>query len=82
MDELAKEVARDVREIKDQILELVKQGAVMNQTLIEHERRSTNLEQRLKPIEDTHVFLGKFAGVVITLSGVIGALLSLSKYLK
>jgi len=54
-DDILKEIKADVKEVKIQVLELVRQGAVANTTLIEHERRSTNLETRVKPIEDTPI---------------------------
>ena len=76
------EVAQDVKEIKSQVMELVKQGAIMNVTLIEHERRSTNLETRLKPIEDNHVFVRKLAAVMVAVCGAAGTITSIYKLLK
>lgn len=56
MPDLLQEVRLDVKEIKGQVVELVKQGAINTVVLQEHERRSTNLESRLKPIERIYFF--------------------------
>lgn len=74
------DIKRDVREIKETTIELLKQSAVHNELLREHERRSIALEQsvnltrnemntRLRPIE-THVsvvskVLGFTAAVIL-----------------
>lgn len=64
----------DVKEIKAHVIELVKQGAIHNQVLIEHERRSTNLETRIKPLESDYQFVAKACKAVIILGGLIGVL--------
>lgn len=51
------QIKEDLKEIKVELKELVKHQAVMNQTLIEHERRSTNLETRIIPLERTNIIL-------------------------
>jgi len=63
----------DVKEIKSHVIELVKQGAVQQSVLIEHERRSTNLEERFKPIESVYIFGAKSAAMVILVGAVIGS---------
>jgi hypothetical protein len=50
MDDM-QELKQDVKEIKTQIVELVKQGAVHNHLLKEHERRSLALESQMKPVQ-------------------------------
>lgn len=65
---------QDIKEIKEHVIELVKQGAIHNQVLIEHERRSTNLETRIKPLESDHIFVAKACKGVIILGGLIGVL--------
>lgn len=64
-------LASDISEIKSLTVELVKQGAVHNQILAEHEKRSTSLEARLGPIEDDHVFYRK---LVVLGGGLLGLL--------
>jgi len=64
----------DIVEIKGHVIELVKQGAVNNQTLIEHERRSTNLEERFKPIEADHIYLSRLGKTLMGLGGLLGIL--------
>lgn len=71
MDDI-KEVKADVKEIKIEVLKLVTQGAVHNELLKEHERRSLALENKTelleKPVirhEQIFKFLG--AGAVLIL---------------
>jgi hypothetical protein len=74
MDDRFDMLHADVKEIKSFVIELVKQGAIHNQTLIEHERRSTNLEERFKPLETDHSFIIKLAKGIILLGAVFTAL--------
>lgn len=55
-DELLKVLIEDTKDIKACLIELVKQSAVHNTLLKEHERRSTLLEEQFKPIQ-AHVTL-------------------------
>ncbi len=50
------ELKSDIKEIKAHVTELVKQGAIHNTILKEHERRSLMLEERFVPVE-RHVSL-------------------------
>lgn len=75
------ELKQDVKEIKTLVIELVKQGAVHNQILGEHEKRSTQLETRLTPIEADYAFRHKLFSVVISIAGVAGSLLAIIKTL-
>lgn len=73
------ELKADVKEIKQQVVELVKQGAVHNHLLKEHEARSIALQQsieiqekdfaaRLRPVEKHVDFVNtvlKFSGAVL-----------------
>lgn len=60
------EIRHDIKEIKNLVLDLVKQSAIHNVVLAEHEKRSTQLEERFKPIEQSWVFVSKAAAVVMT----------------
>lgn len=71
-----------IDELKADVKELVKQGAVNTQILIEHERRSTNLETRLDPIEKDWVFRSKLTHIALSSSGLIGLLFTLFKVFK
>jgi hypothetical protein len=63
------EMHSDIKEVKGILTELVKQGAVHNHVLTEHERRSTNLETRIIPIEKAyHRGLGMVALLVFAAS--------------
>jgi hypothetical protein len=80
--ELLRDVSRDLKETRQLLTELLKQSAIHNEILAQHERRSTNLEDRFKPVEETYVFLSKFAGVLVGLCGISSAVLGLYKILK
>ena len=62
------EIKKDVNEIKGSVLELVKQGAVHNHLLKEHEARSLALQAKLEPIEKHVSFMEtllKFGGAIL-----------------
>ena len=82
MDDKLVVLFQDVQDIKTDIKELLKNSAIHNEILAQHERRSTNLEDRFKPVEETYVFLSKFAGILIGLCSVSGAILGLYKVIK
>lgn len=77
MDDHLAEIKQDVKEIKVMVIELVKQGAIQNTTLIEHERRSTNLEGRFEPIEKDFVFRSKLYSSILGCLGAIAALIAI-----
>lgn len=74
LNETLHEIKTDMKEVRKDIQELVKQGAIMNETLIEHERRSTNLETRVKPLEDIHIFFSKAGAVILFLGSILSIL--------
>lgn len=78
MDDFTK-LSNDLAEIKSALLELIKQGAVHNQILAEHEKRSTSLEDRFGPIEDDFKFYRK---LLVVGGGVIGVLTFLIKAIE
>lgn len=83
MDELLlKEIKDDVKEVKSHLIDLVKLAAVHNQILAEHEKRSTSLETRIVPLEDTHKFTHRLYSFIIGLGAVSGALLAIVKVIK
>lgn len=65
-------VLQDLDTIKDRQTEHTVQLALNTAVLTEHHRRTTLLEERVKPLEDSHIFVHKllkgFAGIV-TLAG-------------
>lgn len=69
MEELVREMSRDIKEVRNQLIELVKNQAVMNQCLIEHERRSTNLEIRVDPLEKDYSFRTKLFSIFVGCGG-------------
>lgn len=82
MDELVREIRQDVKEIKSGMVELIKQGAIHNMILKEHERRSTNLESRILPIEDEKKFRSKAFTAILGLGGLMGVLISTLKLVE
>lgn len=87
MDDLIKKIAVDVEKIREEQVELIKQGAVHNHLLREHEARSIALQNqvalnekeldlRLTPIED-HV---KGVNIVFKIIGVLAGGISVTYY--
>ena len=72
----------DIKEIKQEITIQGKQLAVSTHIINEHERRSTQLEERFKPIEDNYKFQHKAMIVLSGASGVIGAIMTLVSVFK
>lgn len=73
------ELKQDVKDIKVLVIELVKQGAVHNQILGEHEKRSTSLETRLLPIEADYSFRHKLFSVVLAVAGFVSTVIAIVK---
>ncbi len=69
----------DTKEIKDQLSELIKQGAVHNHILAEHEKRSTQLETRMTPIEDDLKFRLKAYSLLLGGGGTLGVAVGIVK---
>lgn len=80
-DEFSVELKQDVKEIKGFVLDLVKQGAVHNQILQEHEKRSTQLETRLTPIESDYAFRHRLFSITISIAGIAGSVLAVIRTL-
>lgn len=78
------EIKSDVKEIKNQVIELVAETRVHNHILNEHHKRSTNLENRLEPVEDHVKFINKSIkvfGTICAASGLITIILQLLRIL-
>lgn len=65
----------DIREIKGHVLDLVKQGAVHNELLKEHERRSLALEDRQDALDKRVSPLERYVGWTNILLKALGAVL-------
>lgn len=74
------ELKADIKEIKVFVIELVKQGAIHNTVLAEHEKRSTSLETRIVPIEADLSFRHKMWTTIVSILSVIGVLISIAKF--
>lgn len=64
-------VLTEVKEIKSLTMELVRQGAVHNHVLVEHHKRSTMLEERVKPLESDLQFRQRLYVLVMGSSGLL-----------
>ncbi len=57
------------------------QLSVNNKILDEHHKRSTHLEERIKPIEDSQIFFNKLAKALIACMGVLASAAAIYHYL-
>lgn len=71
MSEDFKAMHADIKEIKTHTIELLKQVAVNTTVLIEHERRSTQLENRVDPLEKDYTFRHRLFTLVLGSGGVL-----------
>lgn len=74
------EMRADVKEVKEHVIKLVAQGAVHNTVLTQHEQRSTNLENRVKPIEDAYRFVGKLCASILAILSLLATLATIYHY--
>lgn len=81
-DDMLVEVKSDVKEVKAMVIDLVKQGAVHNQVLSEHEKRSTQLETRLSPIEADYSFRHRLFSIAIAALAASGSIIAILEYVK
>lgn len=79
MEKKLDEIAIDVKEIKVAVFKLTEQAAVHNHILGEHHKRSTALEELLKPLQADYSFRTKLWSACLALASVALAILS---YLK
>ena len=70
MDDLLKEMRADIKEIKQDVKTLTVGQGVDHEILKEHERRSTNLEARVKPLEDGYKIVVAFLGLITILASI------------
>lgn len=69
MDNKLNEISSDVKEIKSVVNRLSEQAAVHNHILNEHHKRSTNLEQSVKPLQLDYAFRTKLWSIFLGSSG-------------
>jgi hypothetical protein len=84
MDKLHSDVLSKLESIDDKINTLIKQGAIHNHILAEHEKRSTQLETRLTPIEDDLKFRNKMYQILLGSGGgiaLMGLIITIYKHL-
>lgn len=71
----------DIKEVKQDVKELMKLSAVHNEILRTHEQRSTQLEERFQPIEQIYVFAAKSAVAISIITAILGLYKLLSSIL-
>lgn len=69
--EVLLEVRQDVKDVKDSVLKVTVQQAVDHTILKDHERRSTNLEERVKPLEDMANFVRWLIAALVALGAIM-----------
>ncbi len=69
------------KEVMEKLVKIEVQLGVNTEVLAEHQRRSTNLEERVKPLESSHVFFNKLAKAIIAFIAVIASIASIYSYL-
>lgn len=82
MDPILDELLMRVKDISVDIRDLVKQGAIHNEILKEHEKRSTQLEHRVDPLEKDALFRSKLYSAILGLGALSAAILSILKFVK
>lgn len=76
------EVLARLKDVQIEVRELTKQGAIHNQILKEHEKRSTQLEHRVDPLERDREFRAKLYSTILGLGALAAAVLSILKFVK
>jgi len=76
-----KEVIEKLTSIEMKVHEQAIQLGLNNRILDEHHKRSLNLEERVKPLEQSHVFFNKMSKVLLTVVGVLASIASIYRYL-
>ena len=69
------------KEVITSLARIDAQLGVNTQVLTEHHKRSTQLEERVKPLEDSAIFFNKLAKAILAIAGIAGALASAYSYL-
>lgn len=69
------------KEVIDRLGKIEQNMVINNQILAEHHRRSTNLEERVKPLEDSHIFFNKFAKIMAGIFSIVVGLAATYHYL-
>lgn len=82
MDPRVDELLVRIKDLSSDIKELIKQGAIQNEVLKEHEKRSTQLEHRVDPLEKDKEFRAKLYSTILGLGALAAAVLSILKFIK
>lgn len=69
------------KDVLDKLGKIESQLAVNNKILETHERRSTNLEERVIPLEQSHLFFNKLSKGMMALLGIIASCAAAYHYL-
>lgn len=69
------------KEVVDKLVKIEIQLGVNNRILDEHHKRSTLMEERIKPLEASHVFFNKLSKAIIAFIAIIASIASIYSYL-
>lgn len=67
-------------DVRESLTEIKVELGKMNVELKDHTRRSTNLEERVVPLEQSHVFFNKLSKAIAALAGVLAACATVLHY--
>lgn len=81
MSGFKKEVMEKLSSIEFKVHEIAVQQGVNNKILEEHHRRSTNLEERVKPLEQSQVFFNKLAKTLLAVLAILASSATIYHYL-
>ena len=69
------------RDVRQSLTDIKVELGKMNTELKDHTRRSTNLEERVKPLEESHVFFNKLAKSIAAIVTVLAAGVTVLHYI-
>lgn len=72
----------DVRDIKESVLELVKQSAVLATKFEHQEDKFNKLEEKVKPLEELYTTSIKNTKIAIGAGALLGSILTILKVIK
>ena len=77
LSEILVQLLTELTNIKDQLHEIDKKQAIHNEILEEHQRRSTQLEERMKPVEDHVKFIHGFMKYTTGIATFVGTVVAI-----
>ena len=69
-------------DVRQNLTEIKVELGKMNVELREHTRRSTNLEERVVPLESSHIFWNKLSKTIAAIVALLSAAATIYNYIK